>query len=81
MYQAHTDRIARNLLGLDGEVPWLTLRQAIREANELLETTEGCDLTHLGTHRDYLQRRLAEAMRLTGDVSLWVGRPELALAH
>src|SRR5271166_3659904 len=64
-YQAHTDRIARSLLGLDGEAPWLTLREAIREANDLLETREGSELTHIAAHRDYLQRRLAEAMRLT----------------
>jgi exodeoxyribonuclease I len=63
--QAHADRITRNLLGLDGEVPWLTLREAIEEANELLDAAEVPDLAHMHEHRDYLQRRLAQAMRQT----------------
>jgi len=61
--RSHTDRIARNLLGLGGEVPWLTLREAIREANNLLEQAQGPELGFIREHRDYLQRRLADAMR------------------
>ena len=57
--QTHADRITRNLLGLDGEVPWLTLRKAIDEANELLEAAEVPDLAHIREHRDYLQHRIA----------------------
>jgi exodeoxyribonuclease-1 len=63
---AHDNRIARNLLGLDGG-PWLSLREAIQEANDLLVTAHGDDLTHIREHRDYLQRRLAEAMRRLSD--------------
>lgn len=58
----HDDRIARYLLGLDNAVGWLTLREAIQQANDILE---GADLPHIREHRDLLQRRLAEAMRLT----------------
>lgn len=58
----HDDRIARYLLGLDNAVGWLTLREAIEQANNILERS---DLLHIREHRDYLQRRLAEAMRLT----------------
>jgi hypothetical protein len=59
---ANDDRIARHLLGLDYAVGWLTLRDAIQQANNILEDT---DLPHIREHRDFLQRRLAEAMRLT----------------
>jgi CSLREA domain-containing protein len=42
-------------------VPWCTLREAIEEANTILE---GSDLPQIPDHRDFPQRRLAEAMRL-----------------
>lgn len=58
----HNNRIARYLLGLDNGVAWLTLRDAIQQANNILEHS---DLPHIREHRDYLQRQLAEAMRLT----------------
>ena len=64
--QAHDLRVARQLLGLDGEVPWLTLREAIQEANHLLVTAHGADLSHVREHRDFLQHRLADAMRVIG---------------
>jgi exodeoxyribonuclease I len=62
--QTHDSRIARRLLGLDGDVPWLTLGQAIEEANDLLVTAHGADLLHIRELRGFLQRRLAEAMRI-----------------
>lgn len=58
----HDDRIARYLLGLDNAVGWLTLREAIQQANDILAET---DLPHIREHRDFLQQRLSEAMRLT----------------
>jgi exodeoxyribonuclease-1 len=61
--QSHTTRIARRLLGLDGDTPWLTLKDAIDEANRLLDDSNGGDLTHIREHRDFLQRRIAETMR------------------
>jgi hypothetical protein len=42
-------------------VPWRTLREAVQEANTILE---GSDLPQILDHREFLQRRLAEAMRL-----------------
>ena len=57
----HDDRIARHLWGLDHAAGWLTLREAIQQANNILE---GADLPHIPEHRDFLQRP-AEAMRLT----------------
>jgi exodeoxyribonuclease I len=61
--KAHTSRIARHLLGLDGDVPWLTLREAIEQANRLLDDPNGDVLTYIREHRDFLQRRMADAMR------------------
>jgi exodeoxyribonuclease-1 len=62
--QAHSIRIARNLLGLDG-VPWLSLTDAIQEADDLLEgRARGPDLEFIQDHRAALERRLAEAMRV-----------------
>jgi len=63
--QAHSDRIARNLLGLDGEVPWLTLHEAIQQFTDLLDQSEGANVAFIREHRDYLRRRLAKARRLT----------------
>lgn len=57
----HDDRIARHLLGLDNALGWLTLREAIQQANDILADT---DLPHIREHQEFLQRRLAEAMRL-----------------
>jgi exodeoxyribonuclease-1 len=62
--QAHSDRITRNLLGRDGEVPWATLPDAIQEANSLLERAKGPDIAFVREHRDALERRLAETTRL-----------------
>jgi hypothetical protein len=42
---------------------WLTLPEAIQQANNLGE--RGAALPYILEHRDFLQRRLAEAMRLT----------------
>lgn len=58
----HDNRIARYLLGLDNAVGWLTLREAIQQANDILADA---DPPHIREHREFLQRRLAEAMRLT----------------
>jgi exodeoxyribonuclease-1 len=63
--KVHSNRVARSLLGLDDNVSWVTLREAIEDANRLLEHPEGVELTHIREHRDFLQRRMAEAMRLT----------------
>ncbi|HWB49208.1 MAG TPA: exonuclease domain-containing protein [Stellaceae bacterium] len=57
----HDERIARCLLGLDNAVGWLTLREAVQQANDILVET---NLPHIRAHRDFLQRRLADAMRL-----------------
>jgi len=63
--QAHSTRIARNLLGLDSEVPWLSLRDAIQEADGLLERrARGPELDFLQDHRAALEQRLADAMRV-----------------
>jgi exodeoxyribonuclease-1 len=57
----HDNRVYPGL-GLDNGVPWLTLREAIQQANDILADT---DLPHIREHRNDLQRRVAEAMRLT----------------
>jgi hypothetical protein len=46
------------------DASWLTLRDAIQEADDLLERAKGPDLEFIREHRDALQQRLAEAMRL-----------------
>jgi hypothetical protein len=50
-------------LGTVVYVPWLTLREAIQQANNLVEN--GAVRAHILEHRAFLRRRLAEAMRLT----------------
>jgi len=62
--QAHSNRIARHLLGLHDNVSWLTLREAIDDANRLLEDPNEVVATHIREHRDFLQRRMADVMRL-----------------
>jgi exodeoxyribonuclease-1 len=65
-FRAESTRIARKLLGLErGVLPWLTLREAIQEANDRIEMA-GSDRSHLIEHRNFLQTRLAEAMRVIG---------------
>jgi hypothetical protein len=51
-------------LTLDREVPWLTLRDAIQEADDLLEEAKEADLEFIREHWDLLRQRFAEAMRL-----------------
>jgi hypothetical protein len=41
---------------------YVALRDAIQQASDILADA---DLPHIREHRDFLQRRLAEAMRLT----------------
>jgi len=64
--RAEAVRIARKLLGLDGEIlPWLTLRAAIQEANDQIEVA-GSHPSEVIEYRSYLQSRVADAMRLVG---------------
>ena len=62
--QSHARQLARRLLGLDGEAPWLTLRRGIEEATELLRSPKRIDVALVDEHRNELQRRLGDAMRV-----------------
>jgi exodeoxyribonuclease-1 len=56
----HDDRVGRRLLGLDHDPRWLTLREAIQQADNILESS---DAPHIRDHREFLRWRLAGAKR------------------
>ena len=61
------DRLrARRVLGLDGDVPWLTLPKAIEQADDLLSAADSdeADRVLLGEHKAYLITLLEEATAL-----------------
>jgi exodeoxyribonuclease I len=60
---AHDQSCARRVLGLDGEVPWLTLPKAIEQAEAMLIDCDELDRAQLQEHcfhlRDWLDRAKA----------------------
>jgi exodeoxyribonuclease-1 len=64
--RAHDARVVRKLLGIDGDVPWLTLPKAIQQADELLGRIDGPDRDLITEHRDYLRMRMSHSERLVG---------------
>ena len=58
--------LARRLLADKGAVPWLTLPEAIREADDLLVSAAGAQAALLTALRDYLVRRAEEAQTVIG---------------
>jgi len=56
--------IARRMLGADGEVPWLTLPEAIRKAERLLADASGPEAELLAGHREYLRQQTERAAAL-----------------
>ncbi len=57
--------IARRLLAEPGSVPWLTLPQALTEAEDLLTQAEGEEAILLRGHRDRLQQQVDWALTMT----------------
>ena len=62
--QEHEIAAAKRLMGLDAEVTWLTLPQALKELDEMLAAASEAELEMLKEHRHYLQLRHAEALKL-----------------
>ena len=54
-------RLAERLLPKDENVPWLTLRRALAELDELLASLEPSQTQHLSEHKAWLEARLKEA--------------------
>lgn len=50
--------VAHRLLAEPGDVPWLTLRQALTEADDLLASAKGAEAGLLRGHRDRLLRQV-----------------------
>ena len=57
----HDRARARRILGLDGEVPWLTLPKAIEAAEKMLTDCEEHHRSNLQEHCDHLREWLAKA--------------------
>jgi len=56
------DRLrARRVLGLDGDVPWLTIPKAIEEVEAMLAECEETQRPHLQEHCDHLKAWLEKA--------------------
>lgn len=53
--------LAKRLLGVAGEVPWLTLPAAIEEIDDLLVSADPSTIGHLQEHHIYLSERLRKA--------------------
>jgi hypothetical protein len=53
--------LAKRLLGVAGEVPWLTLPAAIEEIDDLLISADPSTIGHLQEHHIYLSERLRKA--------------------
>jgi exodeoxyribonuclease-1 len=58
--------LAKRLLGTDDPGKWLTLPDAIRQADDLIATATGDERKLLDEHRAYLAGRTEQASRLTG---------------
>ena len=56
--------MARRLMADEGAVPWLTVPQAIREANRLLPGLTGTEASFVGSLREYLVQRAGEVKAL-----------------
>lgn len=57
--------LARRVLGLDGDVPWLTIPKAIEEVESMLRGCEEQHREHLQGHRDHLKEWLAKANKIS----------------
>lgn len=55
---------ARRMLGLDGNVPWVTLTRAIGDLDAFLSDCEGHERPFLAEHRDHLVRLMGDADEL-----------------
>jgi exodeoxyribonuclease I len=62
--QEHELAAAKRLMGLDAEVTWLTLPQALKELDEMLAAASDVELEMLKEHRQYLQHKHEEALKL-----------------
>lgn len=62
--QEHELAAAKRLMGLDAEVTWLTLPQALKELDEMLAAASDAELEMLKEHRQYLQHKHEEALKL-----------------
>ncbi len=62
--QEHELAAAKRLMGLDAEVTWLTLPQALKELDEMLAAASDTELEVLKEHRQYLQHKHEEALKL-----------------
>lgn len=62
----HDRARARRILGLDGDVPWLTLPKAIEAAEKMLIDCEDHHRSNLQEHCDHLREWLAKANAVIG---------------
>lgn len=60
---------ARRILGLDGEVPWLTIPKAIEDVETMLRKCEADHRAHLQEHCDHLRGWLAQANAIVAAAS------------
>jgi exodeoxyribonuclease-1 len=58
--------LAKRLLGSEESGKWLTLPDAVRQADDLIATATGDERNFLGEHRAYLVGRKGQAARLMG---------------